>query len=38
MQARAKLDELREGVVAHSQANLDRHPEMLSGEKGKTAG
>jgi hypothetical protein len=31
-------DELREGVVAQSQANLDRHPEMLSVEKGKTAG
>ena len=31
-------EELRERVVAHRQAHLGRHPEMLSIEKGKTAG
>ena len=31
-------EELRERVVAHSQAHLERHPGMLSIEKGKTAG
>jgi hypothetical protein len=31
-------DELLEAVVAHSQANLERHPEMLSIKKGETAG
>jgi hypothetical protein len=31
-------DELLDRIVAHSQANLARHPEMRSVEKGKTAG